>query len=120
MADNKYIIHEQENGSIRILEEVVAAIAAQAVREVEGVADSTAKSGADFVMLGKKGSSKGVKVEIADGNEVRISCSILVEYGQSVPGVACAVQESVRSHVESMTGITLAAVNVNVSGIVRA
>ena len=40
-------------------------------------------------------------------------------YGQSVVTVASAIQEAVSSAVESMTGIKVVEVNVNVCGIAR-
>ena len=39
MTDSKYMTLTEENGNIKISEEVIAAIAVGAAREVEGVAD---------------------------------------------------------------------------------
>lgn len=43
--------------------------------------------------------------------------SILVAYGHTIPEVGKAVQDAVKTAVESMTGLEIAAVNVNVGGI---
>jgi uncharacterized alkaline shock family protein YloU len=43
----------------------------------------------------------------------------VLSYGQSVVGVAKAIQDAVCGALESMTAIKVAAVNVNVCGITR-
>ncbi len=121
MAENKqYITQIQDNGAVMISEDVVATIVAQAVKEVEGVVSLSVKPGADIVdMIGKKNWGKGMKIAIAEDNTITVDCDLLIGYGQSVISVANAVQESVTSHLESMTGVKVAAVNVSVCGIIR-
>lgn len=121
MAENKqYITHMQDKGSVMISEDVVASIVAQSVKEVEGVAGLSVKPGADIAdMIGKKNWGKGMKIVIADDNTLTVDCDILIGYGQSVVAVAEAVQAAVTSHLESMTGVKINAVNVNVCGIAR-
>ncbi len=64
MSDAKdYVVQPDEKGTINISEEVVAAIAALAVSEVEGVFGLSSSFTADLKeMLGKKNMSKGVKL----------------------------------------------------------
>lgn len=121
MAENKqYISQIQDNGAVMISEDVVAAIVAQAVKDVEGVVSLNVRPGADIAdMLVKKNWGKGIRVEIAEDNSVTVDCDVLIGYGQSVVNVAKSVQEVVTSQVESMTGVKVAAVNVNVCGILR-
>ena len=121
MADSKqYITQEQENGSVMISEDVVAAIVAQAVKDVEGVVGLNVKLGADLVdMIGKKNWGKGMKIVIAEDNSLTVDCEVVLAYGQSVVTVAKAVQEAVTAALESMTGVKVNAVNINVCGIVR-
>ena len=121
MAEYKqYITQNQENGSVMISEEVISAIVEHAVSEVEGVAGLTAKPGADIAdRIGKKNWGKGMKVLIAEDNSMTINCNVTVVYGQSVVDVATAVQNAIRNAVESMTGETVKAINVNVCGIVH-
>ena len=120
MAENKqYIAREQENGSVLISEDVIATIVTHAVEEVEGVVGLNAKPGADIVeMIGKKNWGKGLKITITD-EALYVDCNITVDYGYSVVSVANAVQDAVNNAVESMAGIEITAVNVNVCGIVR-
>ena len=121
MAENKqYISQMQDNGSVMISEDVVYSIAAQAISEVEGVVTVTSKPGIDIAeLISKKNWNKGMKVAIAENNEISIDCNIVINYGHSVVTVAAAVQEAVVSAVESMTAVKVVAVNVNVCGIVR-
>lgn len=121
MADNKqYISQSQENGSIMISEDVIATIVAQAVHDVEGVSGLNGRAGMDIAeMIGMKNNSKGLKITIGESNELFIDCNISVYYGQSIVSVAAAVQEAVSNAVESMTGIAVASVNVNVTGVAR-
>ena len=121
MAENKqYITRAQDNGSVMISEDVIATIVAHAVSDVEGVAGIGTKPGMDLSeMISRKNAGKGLKITIAQDDVVYIDCSIQVSFGQSVVAVAKAVQESVTSAVESMTGVVVASVNVNVIGIAR-
>ncbi len=121
MAENKqYISQMQDNGSVMISEDVVATIVMQAMKDVEGVVSLSAKPGADIAdIIGKKNWGKGVRIEIAEDNALTIDCDIQIGYGQSVLTVAQAVQTTVTNQVESMTGVKVSAVNVNVCGILR-
>ena len=121
MAENKqYVMQSQDNGSIYISEDVVSAIVAHAAGEVEGVVSLNAKPSADIVeKIGKKNLGKGIRVTVLDNNSVSIDCNVNVSYGQSIVSVAGAVQAAVINALESMAGIKIASVNVNVCGIVR-
>ena len=121
MAENKnYVTQTRENGSVLISEDVITTIVAHAVEEVEGVVGLNAKPAADIIeMIGKKGWGKGLKITISEEDALTIDCNVNVAYGQSVVSVANAVQEAVSNALESMAGVKIAAVNVNVCGIVR-
>ena len=120
MAENKqYVTQIQENGSVLISEDVITTIVVHAIEEVEGVVGLNAKPGADIVeMIGKKNWGKGLKITIGEEDVITVDCNITVAYGQSVVTVAGAVQTSVTNALESMAGVKIAAVNVNVCGIV--
>ena len=121
MAENKqYITQVQENGTVMISEDVIATIVANAVTEVEGAVGLSVKPGADIVeKIGKKNWGKGMKITIGENDELYIDCNVIVGYGQSVVTVAKAVQESVTNALVAVAGVSVAAVNVNVCGIVR-
>ena len=114
MAEYKqYITQEHENGKVMISEDVIATIVANALTEVEGVV----KGGSEVV--GKKHWGKGIRIAIAEDNSLSVGCNIIVGYGESVINVAKSVQENITTAVESVTGVTVTDVNVNVCGIVR-
>ena len=110
MAEYKrYITQVQENGNVMISEDVVSTIVAHAAEEVEGV----------DALVAKKNWGKSIKIVIGEANELIIDCNVTVKYGQSVVDVAKAVQEAVTVAVESMTGVKVTTMNVNVCGIGR-
>ena len=109
----EYITQVQEHGTVLISEEVIATVMEQALTEVEGVV----KGGSDVV--GKKSWGKGVRITVGEDNTLTLGCNIIVSYGESVINVAKNVQEAVTTAVESVTGVTVTDVHVNVCGIVR-
>ena len=114
MAENKqYITQIQEGGNVMISEDVVATIVEHTLTEVEGVV----KGGSEVV--GKKSWGKGLRISIAEDNSVSIGCNVIVSYGESVVDVAKSVQDAVTNAVESVTGVTVTDVHVNVCGIAR-
>ena len=121
MAENKqYITQKQENGCVMISEDVVATIALHALCEIEGFAGLSTKPGADIVdLIGKKSWGKGMKVTVTENEELIIDCNVLISYGQSVVSVANSIQSAITTALENTTGAKVAAVNVNVCGIVR-
>lgn len=121
MAESKqYITQAQENGSVMISEDVIGTIVAHAVKDVEGVVGLSVKPGADIAeLIGKKNWGKGMKIVISQDEALTIDCNVTVAYGHSVVAVAKAVQEAVANAVESMSGIKVSAVNVNICSIVR-
>lgn len=119
MAENKeYYTQESEGGSIQISEEVVASVAAMAVLDVDGVCGLSGNIGTDIAeMLGKKTLTKGIRLIPGEGDSIRIDCNVVAKYGQPVFQLAQAVQENVKTSVESVTGITVSQCNVNICGI---
>ena len=121
MAENKqYIMQTQDNGTVNISEDVIAAIVAHAAVEVDGVSGMNGRPSSDIVeLIGKKTSVKGVKITILENNSVAIECNVNIHYGHSVVTVASNVQTAIMNALESLAAINIATVNVNVCGIVR-
>lgn len=112
--ENKDIM---DYGQIKIADEVVGIIAGLAATEVSGVAGmSGGIAGGIAEMLGRKNLSKGVKVEVGE-RETAIDLYIIVEYGAKIPDVSWQIQESVKTAVETMTGLNVVEVNINVQGV---
>ncbi|HWP95910.1 MAG TPA: Asp23/Gls24 family envelope stress response protein [Syntrophomonadaceae bacterium] len=106
-----------ELGVVRIADEVVSTVAGLAAVEVEGVASMSGSWGTEIVeKLGRKNFGKGIKVEVSD-QQTKIDIFLVIEYGYAIPAVAETVQKEVRIAVETMTGLTVAAVNVHVVGV---
>ena len=118
MSENKeYVSRADELGNIHISEEVLAAIAAAAAMEVEGVSSLAANLGRDIAdLLGKKNLAKGVRVKMED-DRVEVELSVLMTYGHTIPEIGKAVQENVKAAIESLTGLDVAGINVNVAGV---
>ncbi len=121
MAENKqYITQVQDNGRVMISEDVICTIVVQSLTDIEGFVGLSAKPGADIIdIIGKKNWGKGLKVTIGENDELTIDCNVIISYGQSVVAVAKAIQEAVTGALESMAGVSVVSVNVNVCGIVR-
>ena len=121
MADNKqYVVQVHDNGSVMISEDVITTIATNTIHDVEGIVGLSTKPGADIAeMIGKKHWGKGMKITISEADELYIECNVIIAYGQSVVSVAKAAQEAITAALESMTGVKVASVNVNVCGIAR-
>lgn len=104
--------------NLNISEDVIGIIAGIAAAEVDGVSGMTLGlvDGINQILGSNKKYSKGVKVEL-DGNNVVIDLYVIVKYGVKIPDVAFSIQNSVKTSVESMTGLNVGAVNINVQGI---
>jgi len=110
MAEYKrYTTQIQENGNVMISEDVITTIVAHAAEEVDGV----------DALVAKKSWGKSIKIVIGENNDLTIDCNITVKFGHAVVSVAKNVQEHVTTAVESMTGVKVAVMNVNVCGIGR-
>ena len=119
MADN-YITCLEEKGAINISDDVIATMVRIAVKEVDGVAGLSTRPGSDIAEIaGKKNWSKGIKIVIGEKDEIYINCNINVYFGQSIVTVANSVQEVITNALQSTANLNIAAVNVNVCGIVR-
>ena len=111
MAENKhYITQIQENGNVMISDQVLVNIISHAVSDVE-----------DVTLSGKPGKNwgKGIRVDIDEDDRVEVKVYITVSYNHSVTDAAAAVQDSIRTALESMTAVEVTGVNVDVVGINR-
>ena len=114
---NENIKLDEGIGSVRIADEVVSIIAGMAATEVDGIAGmSGGLVGGIAEILGKKNMAKGVKVEVGE-TEAAVDLYIIVKFGVRIPDVALNVQEKVKNAIESMTGLSVVEVNVNVQGV---
>lgn len=120
MAEYKqYITQNQDSGTVMISEDVIATIVTQAISEVDGIAGLSIRPVSELAELIGKGWNRGMKILISENNELTITCYVIIEYNQSVIDIAQSAQVAVTSAVESVTGVKVSQVNINVVGIAR-
>ena len=112
------MIEEKEaNGQIQISDEVISIIAGTAAAETEGVSlPSSAPVSSVKGFFGKKNQSKGVKVTVEE-NTALIEIEVVVKFGINIKHASEEVQQKVKNAVETMTGLTVSGVNINVTAI---
>ena len=103
-----------ENGGIFISNDVIASIAANAAKDIEGVSGFALKTGTRTA--GAADSAKAVKV-LSQDNDVKIQIGIRVKNGVNLQTVSMAIQRSIKNAVQSMTGKVVTKVNVALQGI---
>lgn len=110
-------MNEDNNGIVKVSDEVIAVTAAIATAEVEGVA-SLAGGITDNITKNilRMNVTKGVKVSTEDGVLI-IDIYVNVYYGYRIPEVAWSIQERVKNQVKEMTGESTKAVNIHVQGV---
>ena len=105
---------DPSKGEILIADDVVAMIAALAAGETDGVSNVGNTYTSEIMSrVGVHDKTKGVKVDIKE-NIVKISLSITIMNGYSIPDISQQVQKKVKNSVENMTGMTVKCVNIRV------
>lgn len=115
---NSYVLQEDENlGTVKIADDVVAMIAALAATEVEGVAAMSGNMTNELLSrVGVKNTTKGTRVEVLQ-KRVKVDLAITIEYGFNIPATCQRVQTKVKNAVENMTGLEVNDVNIRIAGI---
>lgn len=122
IEETKTVVEETTNVEIstnlNISEDVIGIIAGLAASEVDGIAGMTLGfvDGINQILGSSKKYSKGVKIDL-EGKKVTIDLYVNVKYGVRIPDIAWAAQNAVKTAVETMTGLEVASVNINVQGI---
>ncbi len=100
-----------------ISEEVIATIAANAARDVDGVADLGSRP-ADLYSTFKIGSDdiKHAAVQITD-YDIRVHVYIIVSGDAKIQEVAANVQSAVKNAIQNMTGRIVTRVDVTITGV---
>ncbi|MEG0911364.1 MAG: Asp23/Gls24 family envelope stress response protein [Ruthenibacterium sp.] len=105
-------------GSLQISSDVIAKIAQMATMEIDGVACVSTGNLGMKGLFNKVTALKPITVEMSE-DIAEITISIFVKYGFKIPPLCEKVQENVKSAVQNMTCITVAKVNVNVTGVAQ-
>ncbi len=110
-------VAQKEGGKVIFANDVIATIANLAATEVEGIVGLTGGVMEELTgKLGKKSYTKGVKVEVNDEVAV-VEMTVSVKYGSKIQAVCKQVQTNVKNSIETMTGLTVAQVNIFVQSI---
>lgn len=118
MDKNTYVLQEEENmGTVKIADDVVAMIAGLAATEVEGVSAMAGNITNELMSkVGMKKLTKGVKVDVIN-RHVTVDLAILMEYGYNIPATCQKVQAKVKAAIENMTGLNVTDVNIRIAGV---
>lgn len=122
-ADNEITreLNEVQGGRITFAPDVIATIASLAAAEVEGVEGMAGGAGGVVegitgMLNNKKSMTKGVKVEVNE-EQVTVEINVIIKYGYKLHEVCANIQSGTKNAIETMTGLTVSAVNVFVSSI---
>ncbi len=107
---------KQPVGSLRISRDVIATIASNTAREVEGVQGLIPFSLKLSGWTSKNQLARGVVIDLVDDIAV-IDIRVTLKQGARIPDVAGQIQVAVKEAVQSMTGIAVSKVNVTVAGV---
>ncbi len=105
-------------GNVSISDNVLATIAGIAAMQCPGVVGMASQSAAEGLaeLLKIESLTKGIKVN-SDNNDAVVDINIIIEYGVSMVAVAENVIDAVTYNLQSMTGVNVRSVNVNIKGI---
>ena len=119
---------QSELGTTTIQDSVVTAIISTAAEEINGVTTShggvslpgdTSPTVGEFVdnITGDASRTRGLSVDVGE-RQTAADITINVEYGRSIPQVTQAVRERIIERVESLTGLEVTEVNVQVNDVI--
>jgi len=115
-------------GTTTIQDSVVTAIISMAAEEIEGVTTShggvslpgdTSPTVGEFVdnITGGASRTRGLSVDVGE-RQTAADITINVEYGRPIPQVTQAVRRRIIERVESLTGLEVTEVNVQVNDVI--
>ena len=114
MAENYEAMNN--DGNIKISDEVISTIAAVAVSEIDGANTMGGTFGGLVEKFSKKNYTKGIKVTSNEG-QITIDVNIVVDFGVKIHEVAWNVQSNVKKSVELMSGLDVEKVKIHVVGV---
>lgn len=106
----------QPGGSLRISRDVIATVAGTATQEIEGVFGLAPYSANLTGWVIKKQTARPIAITLNDDVAV-IDINVVLKSGYAIPEVAEQIQIAVKDAVQSMTGIAVSKVNINIAGI---
>jgi uncharacterized alkaline shock family protein YloU len=116
MDETPHPAAEAQNGEVTIADSVVAKVAHNACREIQGVHALGGAASRAFSSLRGESRTQGVSVDIHEGG-VDLDITMVATYGFNIAEVADQCREAVRVAVQGMTGMQVRQVNVVVADI---
>ncbi len=108
---------DDEIGNVKVSDEVIMVIAGLAATEVEGVTSiSGGITNEVIAKSGVKSLSRSLRISF-DEDQLIVDVSVMIDFGYSIPKISSQVQEKVKNTIETMTGLTVEAVNVRIAGV---
>ncbi len=105
-----------KKGTLRVSESVIVTIAKNAALEIDGVYKIPSKSFRIKSLLSSPSDPCDIRVSMTEG-VCALSVPIVIKSGYNSVTVSEQIQERVKSAVQSMTGVTVAKVDVTVSDV---
>jgi uncharacterized alkaline shock family protein YloU len=106
----------QPGGSLRISRNVIATVAGIAAQEIEGVHGLAPYTANLTGWVIKKQTARPIAITLNDDVAI-IDIHVVLKSGYTIPEVAEQIQVAVKDAVQSMTGIAVSKVNINIAGI---
>lgn len=107
----------EDSDNMMITDEAIAVMAGVAASEIKGVASmSGGFAGGIAEVFGRRNLSKGVKV-VTKNDVTTVDLYVIVKYGYRIPDLAYEIQENVKDTIESLSGISVDAVNIHIQGV---
>ena len=104
-------------GSCIISEDVVASIVATAALETEGVAGLAGRAADIRGIISRNDAARAVRV-LNTENDTILDVYVTLKDGARIQETAVALQQNVKTAVQSMTGKPVTRINVHVEGVV--
>jgi uncharacterized alkaline shock family protein YloU len=104
-------------GSCIISEDVVASIVATAALETEGVAGLSGRATDIRGIISRNDAARAVRV-INTENDTILDVYVTLKAGARIQETAMALQQNIKTAVQSMTGKPVTRINIHVDGIV--
>lgn len=105
-------------GEINIDDDVIAKLAGVSAMECYGLVGMVSKNTTSGLvkLLKNEHLNKGVEI-ISDNDGITIDLYVIIQFGTKISVVAENIIEKVKFNVESLTGITVKKVNLNIEGV---
>lgn len=110
----------QSLGDLKIHENVISSIVRRATLSQAGVSRLSGNNFVDTIgeIVGSRRiQDRAIMVKLCDDNRIELEIKVVLKFGFIVPEVAAAIQKSVITEVENITGMTVVAVNVTVQDV---